>query len=457
MPNQNYFVRAGAADWDSVVNFVSLSTQTVAGVAPGSPLITAVYITSATLTYTTVSGSGGYEIDASSNQFAGGIVFSSVTTNNALGTLTVTGLDPDTTYYFNVGALWNGATTYSVTQPSTSTLTNLINPSVLSVSSQSVTVSWPAFASGASTNTAQGYELDASTSSSFITYTSSTTTAVTQSTLTITGLTPFTTYYLRAGAANWDSVVNFVGLSTQTVAGAAPGSPTITAVYITSATLSWTTVSGSNGYEIDASSNQFAGGIVFSTVTTNNALGTLTVTGLDPDTTYYFNIGALWDGATTYSGTQPSTSTLTNLISPSVLSVSSESVTVGWPAFASGSSTDTAQGYELDASTSSNFITYTSSKTVAVAQSTLTISGLTPFTTYYLRAGAANWDSVVNFVSISTQTSAGAAPGSVSLTAVYVTSATLSWTTVGGSGGYEVDASSTQFFGGVVLSTVDHQ
>ena len=84
---------------------------------------------------------------------------------------------------------------------------------------------------------------------------------------------------------------------------------------------------------------------------------------------------------------------------------------VDWPAFVSGSSTNTAQGYELDASTSSTFITYTSSTTTAVAQSTLTISGLTPFTTYYLRAGGVNWDSVVNFVTLSTQTSAGAAPG----------------------------------------------
>ena len=84
-----------------------------------------------------------------------------------------------------------------------------------------------------------------------------------QSTLTISGLTPFTTYYLRAGAANWNGYVNFVELSTQTISGAAPGSVSLTAVYVTSATLSWTAVSGSNGYEVDASSMQLSAVLYF--------------------------------------------------------------------------------------------------------------------------------------------------------------------------------------------------
>ena len=131
-------------------------------------------------------------------------------------------------------------------------------------------------------------------------------------------------------------------------------------------------------------------------MTTDNSVASLTVQGLNPDTTYYLKVGSLFSGATSYSATQPSTSTLTNLLTPSVFGVSSNTVTVNWPAFAINSGTNTAQGYELDASTSSNFVTYASSLTTVVAQSTLTISGLTPFTTYYLRAGSINWNSVVN-------------------------------------------------------------
>ena len=60
--------------------------------------------------------------------------------------------------------------------------------------------------------------------------------------------------------------------------------------------------------------------------------------------------------------------------------------------------TNTAQGYELDVSTSQNFITLQgSSVTPSVALSTLTIANLTPFTTYYLRAGAINWNNVANY------------------------------------------------------------
>ena len=86
-----------------------------------------------------------------------------------------------------------------------------------------------------------------------------------------------------------------------------------------------------------------------------------------------------------------------------------------------------------------------------MAQSTLTISGLTPFTTYYLRAGSINWNGVVNYATaLSTQTSAGVAPSPVTLSAVYVTSATVTYGTVSGSNGYELDASS------IILSAVLH-
>src|SRR5262249_34350164 len=159
-----------------------------------------------------------------------------------------------------------------------------------------------------------------------------------QSTLTISGLTPFTTYYLRAGAINWNNAVNYVTFgSTRTDAGPAPSPVNVSAVYITSATITYGTVAGSQGYELDASSTNFTTGAVLSSSTASNALGTLTVFGLSPDTTYYFRVGSLWNGATSYAPSVPtSTSTLTNYISPSTLGVSSTTIQAGWPAFAVG-------------------------------------------------------------------------------------------------------------------------
>ena len=168
---------------------------------------------------------------------------------------------------------------------------------------------------GSGTNTTQGYQLDVSTASDFSgQIISSSTFVASQSTLTVPGLTPFTTYYLRAGAINWDSEVNYVTFgSTMTNAGPAPSPVNISAVYITSITVNYGTVSGSGGYELDASSTNFVGGVVLSSITTSSSLGSLTVFGLNPDTTYFLKVGSLWSGATSYTLSTPtSTSTLTS-------------------------------------------------------------------------------------------------------------------------------------------------
>src|SRR5437773_4231397 len=181
--------------------------------------------------------------------------------------------------------------------------------------------------------------MDASTATDFSgQLISSMTFVAAQSTLTVNGLTPFTTYYLRAGAINWNNVINYVTFgSTRTDAGPAPSPVNISNVYITSITVNYGTVGGSGGYELDASSTNFVGGVTLSSITTTGSLASLTVLALNPDTTYFLKVGSLWNGATSYTLSAPSsTSTLTNLISPSQLSVTSNTVTAGWPAFAVG-------------------------------------------------------------------------------------------------------------------------
>src|SRR5438132_11300260 len=101
-------------------------------------------------------------------------------------------------------------------------------------------------------------------------------------------------------------------------------------------------------------------GVLFTTSTTNTSATTLTVSSaanLAPNTTYFVRIGALYNGATTYIATVPSsTSTLASLVTNGqVYQVFATSITANWFTFNSGSGANTSQGYELDASTAANF------------------------------------------------------------------------------------------------------
>src|SRR5207253_4595453 len=132
--------------------------------------------------------------------------------------------------------------------------------------------------------------LDASTMATFVPlWTSSTTTSVTLSTLTVGGvtpLTPSTTYYLRVGALNSNNVPNFgTTQSTQTTAGGAVASSTITAVFVSSLTVVWTEIGRAScreRVEVSAGAwpNRINGNV--SSITTNTS-----------DTTLTYNLGAL--------------------------------------------------------------------------------------------------------------------------------------------------------------------
>lgn len=217
---------------------------------------------------------------------------------------------------------------------------------------------------------------------------------------------------------NADSVQNWVLFTSAFKAAVqpTPANPFVAAVYPSTITVSWTSTPGTNGFEVDASTAATFTGILFSTSTTNTSATSLTVSSaanLSPNTTYYLRAGAI-SGATNYANTVPaSTSTLTSLlISPQIYHTLISSTVVNWVAFSSGPGTNTSEGYELDASTASNFSgTLTSSVTYNVSLTTLTINGLEGDTTYYLRVGGLNWNGVVNYSSVGSTLAATSLPG----------------------------------------------
>jgi len=441
------------------------------GSPAATPRITQVYVSSLTVTWGTIVESEGYSVDASTaSDFTGSIV-SSMTLDALRSTMTFNfgTLNPDTTYFVRVGAFFSGGTTtYALTvPPSTSTLTNLINPSVLSVSSQSVTVGWPAFTVGSGTDTAQGYELDVSTSQNFITLQgSSITYTAAVSTLTIAGLQVATTYYVRAGAINWNNVVNYAAIgSTMTSSGPAPTNVQITAVYVSSITATWSAESGANGYSLEASTaawpNSYVGNVSSVTFDASRSTLTFNLGQLAANTTYFVRVGSLWNGATSYPLTPlPSTSTLTTPITTEqYYQVNMTSVAVSWAAFGIGPGNNTSEGYELDASTAGDFTgqLFMSSNT-APAVSTLTLTGLTPSTTYFFRVGGINYNDVVNFTVMSaTQTLGVPTPMGLAGNAIGVSSISWAWGAFSNIPGisyilYQATSPTTQVYSGTANS-----
>ena len=170
--------------------------------------------TSLTATWGTVSSPSGYVLQVSTDNSFATMVVSSVTMGSVA---TVTGLSANTTYFAQVGALWGATTSYAVTSPvSLGTLANLVQGSlVYQINGTSITANWIPMSAGPGPNTAQGYELDASSTgfdgTGTVYVVSNTNPAV--STLTITGLTPGVAYTLRVGSLNGNGAPNYVTLT----------------------------------------------------------------------------------------------------------------------------------------------------------------------------------------------------------------------------------------------------
>jgi phosphodiesterase/alkaline phosphatase D-like protein len=235
---------------------------------------------------------------------------------------------------------------------------------------------------------ALGYVVEASTKSNFEIGTILSSATVAQaSELTVFGLDTNTTYYLRAGAL-WSATTyyaNTTPASTSTLALATQNAA-IAGVFNTSVTVNWTALAVSpssmsaEGYRLDASTAADFTGTIFSSVTPNVSLSTLTVSGLASATTYYFRVGSVnsnnvpnfvFVGSTLTSAPVPT--------APIIIAVNTSSITVSY-------GTVGALGYVLEASTNLNFVPGTVLSSATAAQATeLSVQGLDPNTTYFLR------------------------------------------------------------------------
>ncbi|MFA6004025.1 MAG: LamG-like jellyroll fold domain-containing protein, partial [Elusimicrobiota bacterium] len=505
--NTTYYFRTGSLNPSGSSNFISLaSTSTLADIPSAlSPALLYVHASSISARWAALpaapasAASEGYRLEASSTNFGaqslGGIVYSSSTADVLVSTLSLTGLDANTTYYLRVAALnWNGSASYRVLAATSSLTRAPAGPNFKGAYISSVSVAWGTFPASPSSMTAEAYMLQACSDADFSgDILSSKTWNAALSTLTVSGLFSDTTYYFRVAALNWNGVGNYVlagsTLTRPSIDGTPPSAVADLAASTASATAAWLRWSApsdlgndpwSGTYAIQHST--YAGEVQYSTPdaqvsfsTANVSAGSAQsrlVSGLMPNTTHFFRLWAA-DSRPNWSPLSNGATVATLANAPAgvhFVSVSTGGASLGWGTLPAAPSSAPAEGYLLEAS-STNFGALSpggqvySSATANVRASTLAIAGLQPNTTYYYRVASLNWLGTPNYAASAATSTLAAAPIRLAsdFLAVYAASATVRWAALpiapssATCEGYRLEASSTDFGalmpGGLVYSS----
>lgn len=212
---------------------------------------------------------------------------------------------------------------------------------------------------------------------------------------TLAGLEHGNTYYIRVFLS--DELPNWSGLSNGATVylPPPPDHPELFNVFGSSASVAYGKV-GAAKYRVEASTSSLGVTDFRGTITSSETLtaSALTLTGLYPNTTYYFRAGALWAPTTVYAYTVPAASSTLALQvrGPAIYAVFPTSVTVNWLPHDLAVSSTSCEGYVVEASTAADFsgVVY-SSATYDPQVSTLTIVSLAPCKTFFVRVGAYNW------------------------------------------------------------------
>lgn len=419
VPGTTYYVRAYATNSIGTNYGSEFSFNTTPGVSPTltTDNVTNITSTNANVTLTIVSIGGGSLVEK-------GFVYSTTPTPTTadtkiggacnqitnpcdVGQYTLqfsTSLTPATTYYVRAYAINQFGTSYGQEISFTTTF-NLPSLTTAIVSNITTTT---AVSGGADINAGGGTILEKG-----VVWSTSQNPTINLPTKTnngggtglftsnITGLNPGTLYYVRAYATNGagTSYGNQISFTTTSVA-----LPTLTTNSVTSIT----TTSASCGGNIssDGGSAVTSRGVVWSTsqnptiadskTIDGTGIGSFlsTITGLSPGTLYYIRAYATTLSGTAYGGQQQFTTTgsVPTLSTTTISSITSSSAVSGGFITSTGGNAITNRGVVW--STSQNptiaLSTKTSEGAGTVGTFVSSITGLSPSTTYYVRAYATN-------------------------------------------------------------------
>ena len=444
-PQTTYYFRLRAKNtvdesgYGDYSNVVTVTTPPDPPVAPVFLAATGLTQTSMFINWTPVTGGpvSGYTLEFSRNANFSAPLDSIVINNGGAGQQQITGLTSKTIYYFRIRAFnAGGYSPYSTVQQ----VQTLPDPpsaptafTIGTVTQTTVALSWVAPATADQT----GYELQYSTDPTFSGTTPSVSIAGNALTYTLTGLTPFTTYYLRlratnAGGGSVPAEANFTTLPNP------PAAPTALAVVNgtltqTGFTLGWTAPTGPiTGYDLDVSTSPtFASGVT----TLNPAAGATSfpISGLTQNTTYYVRLRANNTGGTgAYSTPAFEVTTLpTPPAAPTALvasAITATGLTLSWTA-----PSGPISSYALEYSTDNTFASGVTTLTPAGGATSQAITGLSANTTYFFRLKAINLggESPFSTPALSATTLPGP-PSNLAASNVLQTTLTLTWNAPGG-------------------------
>lgn len=422
----DFRVRANCASGSTT--YTSAQFTTLCSTAPSGLSASSITNSSATISWTAVSGATSYDVDykvTSSGTWTNAATATTSTTVNLTGL--VTGSQYDYRVRTNCSA---GSTSYTSAQ--FTTLCN-VAPSGLaasSVTNSSATLSWSA-ATGA-----VSYDVDYKLTSSG-TWTNAAT-ATSSTSVIISSLSTGVQYDYRVRANCSVGSTSYTSAQFTTSCSPAPSGLSAGSITISSATLSWSAMSGANNYDVDYKASSSGTWINIATATTSTSVG---LSGLGYSTSYDYRVRANCAvGATSYSSAQFTTG-IPSCNNPSGLSsasVTTSSATISWDAVSG------ASNYDVDykASSSGTWI----NAVTATTSTSVDLSGLNYSTTYDWRVrtnciyGNTSGYSTSQFTTSIPDCNAPTALNSGSIT---VSSATVSWAAVTGAGTYDVDYKAT--------------
>jgi hypothetical protein len=435
-----YFVAQSTAA-NGATGYSTTYSFTTTGTAPTgpAPVITAVSAgnitsTSATITWTTDQPSNS-EVNYGVTTAYG----STTGPDNAYRTthsVTLTGLTPGMAFDYQVISANSSNAAATSSNCTFQTAPQMAAPPVISsiqtsaATSTSVTITW-------TTDEASNSEVNYGATTTYGSTTGPDSSYVTSHAVTLTGLTPGTTYNFDVVSSTAGALSSASGNNSFTTAAADATPPSVGyvafwGIHNSDVTISWSTDVAANtelAYGTTAALGQLTP--VQTTLTASHGL---LLTGLNPGTTYYFvaeSTGA--NGATGYSTTYSFTTTGTAPANPAPVisaisagNISNTSATINW-------TTDQASSSLVSYGPTTSYNATSGLNSAPVTAHSVTLTGLMAGTTYNYAVVSANSFGVTATSPNATFTTTGSSPAPVisAVTSGNVTSgtATITWTT----------------------------